>query len=111
MGFVDTIIAKYIATVMGYLSVSRPFLDLAHPRHMHSTHGEIMQDYYRSGRMLVRMAEAIGRLVLSGRELTRLAGYTARVSELMVVLRDMERGVYERTMVNGGTVETAEDGE
>ncbi len=35
-----------------------------------------MQDYYRSGRMLVRMAEAIGRLVLSGRELTRLAGYS-----------------------------------
>ena len=23
----------------------------------------------------------------------------------------MERGIYERTMVNGGTVETAEDGE
>ena len=95
--------------------------------------------------MLVRMAEAIGRLVLSGREMTRLAGwvllsppsthvhartihththahtlthlpsspvrYTARVSELMVVLRDMERGVYERTMVSGGTVETVEDGE
>ena len=33
------------------------------------------QDYYRSGRMLVRMAQAIGRLVLAGRELTRLAGY------------------------------------
>ena len=32
------------------------------------------QDYYRSGRMLVKMAEAIGRLVLAGRELTRLAG-------------------------------------
>ena len=33
-----------------------------------------LQDYYRSGRMLVRMAEAIGRLVLAGREMTRLAG-------------------------------------
>ena len=33
------------------------------------------QDYYRSGRMLVRLAQAIGRLVLAGRELTRLAGY------------------------------------
>ena len=28
-----------------------------------------------TGRMMVKMAEAIGRLVLSGRELTRLAGY------------------------------------
>ena len=28
----------------------------------------------------------------------------------MVVLRDIERGVYQRTMVNGGTVETTKDG-
>ena len=34
----------------------------------------LSQDYYRSGRMLVKMAEAIGRLVLAGRELTTLAG-------------------------------------
>ena len=34
----------------------------------------LLQDYYSSGRMLVRMAQAIGRLVLAGRELTRLAG-------------------------------------
>ena len=33
------------------------------------------QDYYQSGRMLVKMAEAIGRIVLAGREMTRLAGY------------------------------------
>lgn len=31
-----------IATVVGYLAVSRPFLNLAHPRHMHSSHSEIM---------------------------------------------------------------------
>ena len=34
----------------------------------------VFQDYYKSGRMLVRMAEAIGRIVLAGREMTRLAG-------------------------------------
>lgn len=31
-----------IATVVGYLAVSAPFLDLSHPRHMHSTHNEIL---------------------------------------------------------------------
>ena len=31
-----------IATVVGYLSVSKPFLDLSDPRHRHSTHAEIM---------------------------------------------------------------------
>ena len=36
--------------------------------------GTCLQDYYKSGRMLVKMAEAIGRIVLAGREMTRLAG-------------------------------------
>ncbi|MPC33602.1 ATP-binding cassette sub-family D member 3 [Portunus trituberculatus] len=56
-------------------------------------------DYYRSGRMLVKLAEAIGRLVLAGRELTRLAGFTARVQELLTVLKDLNVGQYQRTMV------------
>jgi ATP-binding cassette subfamily D (ALD) protein 3 len=99
MGFIDSMVAKYLATVVGYYAVSRPFLNLSHPRHANTTHSERMMDYYSSGRMLVRMAQAIGRLVLAGRELTRLAGYTTRMSQLSVVLRDLERGVYERTMV------------
>jgi len=58
-----------------------------------------MGDYYRSGRMLLNLAMAVGRLVLAGRELTRLAGYTARVTELQAVLKDLNSGVYKRTML------------
>lgn len=50
--------------------------------------------------MLIKLAEAIGRLLLAGREMTRLAGFTARMSELMKVLDDLNMGRYERTMVN-----------
>ena len=49
--------------------------------------------------MLVKLAEAIGRLVLAGRDLTRLAGFTSRVTELMTVLKDLNSGRYQRTMV------------
>lgn len=66
MGVLDNVVAKYWATVVGYLAVSRPFLDLTHPRHANSTHSEIMEDYYKSGRMLVNMSSAVGRLVLAG---------------------------------------------
>ena len=59
--------------------------------------------------MLVRMAEAIGRLVLAGREMTRLSGFTARVYELIMVLRDLHKGMYKRTMVTTGS-ENTEDG-
>lgn len=70
MGFIDSIIAKCtyaikeimewnlwkkwsilnlncfvsdLATVVGYLVVSRPFLDLSHPRHLKSTHSELLE--------------------------------------------------------------------
>ncbi|XP_028821668.1 ATP-binding cassette sub-family D member 3a isoform X2 [Denticeps clupeoides] len=99
MGFVDSIIAKYLATVVGYLVVSRPFLTPNHPRHLHSTHSELLEDYYQSGRMLLRMSQALGRIVLAGREMTRLSGFTARITELMKVLQDLNTGKYERTMV------------
>lgn len=85
---------------MGYYVVSRPFLDLNNVRHMKSSHSDIMEDYYRSGRMLVNLATAVGRLVLAGRELTRLAGFTARVTDLISVLKDLNQGKYTRTMVN-----------
>ncbi|XP_062847495.1 ATP-binding cassette sub-family D member 3a [Trichomycterus rosablanca] len=100
MGMIDSIIAKYLATVVGYLVVSRPFLNLKHPRHLHSTHAELLEDYYQSGRMLLRMSQALGRIVLAGREMTRLAGFTTRITELMKVLKELNSGKYERTMVS-----------
>ncbi|KPP71061.1 ATP-binding cassette sub-family D member 3-like [Scleropages formosus] len=151
MGFVDSIVAKYFATVVGYLVVSRPFLDRLHPRHLHSTNAELLevrkvpclahdlhpctltlldmfvevlcvnfpaygfngsfspdserefpspQDYYQSGRMLFRMSQSLGRVVLAGREMSRLSGFTSRITELMMVLKDLNSGKYERTMVS-----------
>ncbi|KAI7792687.1 ATP-binding cassette sub-family D member 3a isoform X3 [Triplophysa rosa] len=100
MGMVDSIVAKYFATVVGYLVVSRPFLNLSHPRHLSSTHAELLEDYYQSGRMLLRMSQALGRIVLAGREMTRLSGFTARITELMRVLKELNSGKYERTMVS-----------
>jgi len=100
MGIVDNMVAKYWATVVGYMAVSRPFLDLANQRHKDSTHSEIMEDYYKSGRMLVNLSTAVGRLVLAGRELTRLAGFTQRVTDLIGVLKELNQGKYVRTMVS-----------
>ncbi|XP_041064441.1 ATP-binding cassette sub-family D member 3a [Carcharodon carcharias] len=100
MGFVDSIIAKYLATVVGYLVVSRPFLNLSDPRHLKSNHAELLEDYYQSGRMLLRMSQALGRIVLAGREMTRLSGFTARITELMQVLKELNSGKYERTMIS-----------
>uniref|UniRef100_A0A8C7QNQ7 ATP-binding cassette, sub-family D (ALD), member 3a n=1 Tax=Oncorhynchus mykiss TaxID=8022 RepID=A0A8C7QNQ7_ONCMY len=100
MGFLDSMVAKYMATVVGYLVVSRPFLNLSDPRHMNSTQAELMEDYYQSGRMLLSLAQALGRIVLAGRDMTRLSGFTMRITELRKVLKELNSGKYERTMVS-----------
>lgn len=102
IGVADNIIAKYIATVVGFYAVSMPFLNENHPTLAKSSAQERFGIYYTYGRMLVKLAEAIGRLVLAGREMTRLAGFTSRVTEILKVLKDLNSGKYERTMVTDG---------
>lgn len=106
MGFIDNIVAKYVAITVGFYAVSRPFFVTNHNLLTTGTENDRFKHYYTYGRMLVKMAEAIGRLVLSGRELTKLAGLTSRVTQLRQVLDDINNGKYKRTMVennaNGG---------
>ncbi|XP_065212184.1 ATP-binding cassette sub-family D member 3 [Planococcus citri] len=110
MGIADNIVAKYIATVVGFFAVSIPFMD---SRHSFTGLGkdERFRFYYTMGRMLVKLAEAIGRLVLAGREMTRLAGFTARVTEIMVVLDDLNKGHYVRNMVQNNPENGIANGE
>ena len=100
MGIVDTMVTKYCATIVGFFVVSRPFLDILSPSLVGLNNEQLMQEYYKSGRMLMNLAGAVGRLVLAGRDLTRLAGFTSRVFELIEVLQDLNNGKYVRTMVN-----------
>ncbi|KAE8740936.1 ABC-transporter, subfamily D member 01 [Frankliniella occidentalis] len=99
VGVVDNIVAKYFATVVGMIAFSIPFMNTEHAQLSKIGQEERFRYYYTYGRMMVKLAEAIGRLVLAGREMTRLAGFTARVTELMNVLKDVNEGHYQRTMV------------
>ncbi|CAD6190194.1 unnamed protein product [Caenorhabditis auriculariae] len=100
IGFVDNIVAKYLATVVGWYSIGTSFFDRNHTPFKGKTRNELMQEYYNSGRMMYKMAEALGRLALAGRDLTRLSGFTTRVDTLINVLEDVDTGKYERTMVS-----------
>lgn len=100
MGIIDNLVAKYIASVVGFWVVSLPFLSGTH-LFAQANNNERSRLYYTYGRMLVKLAEAIGRLVLAGRDLTRLAGFTTRVTQLRNVLKELNEGTYQRTMVAG----------
>ncbi|XP_072762219.1 ATP-binding cassette sub-family D member 3 [Anoplolepis gracilipes] len=99
MGIVDNFVGKYFATIVGFYAVSVPFFQKNHSV-LSGTANHRFKSYYTYGRMLVKMAEAVGRLVLAGRELTRLAGFTARVTEIKTVLDELNAGKYERTMIS-----------
>lgn len=96
-----------VATVVGFYAVSIPFFTPNHP-FTKGDQSERLKNYYTFGRMLVKLAEAIGRLVLAGRELSRLAGFTSRMTELTHVLRELNEGKYERTMVSNSSSADAE---
>ncbi|PIC45071.1 hypothetical protein B9Z55_005215 [Caenorhabditis nigoni] len=99
IGFVDNIVAKYLATVVGWYAVGSSFFDKNHKPFVGMSRNELMQEYYNSGRMMYKMAEALGRLALAGRDMTRLSGFTSRVDTLLNVLDDVNNGNYKRTMV------------
>lgn len=105
-GFVDAILVKYVATIVGYAIVSIPvffndsfiFRILSHasastPRKWQdpetASASNIAGLYTRNSRLLLQLAGAIGRLVLAGKEITKLTGYCQRVTKLENVLDDL----------------------
>jgi len=103
-GVVDSLVAKYAATLVGLLIISRPFLSKTNTDGSAPAEGRLskvdMERYYASARMLLNLSSAMGRLILAGRELARLAGFTARVTELDTVLDSLATGRYHRQFVS-----------
>lgn len=93
IGIADNIIGKYISTIVGFISVSIPFMT-ASGSVTGLAQEERYRSYYTMGRMLVKLAEAIGRLVMAGREITRLNGFTTRLMEFLNVLQEVNQGCY-----------------
>jgi ATP-binding cassette subfamily D (ALD) protein 3 len=101
IGFCDTLITKYLATAVGFFVISKPFFDFGNETFNQMSYSELLQTYYKSGRMLFNLSLAMGRLITAGRGLTRLAGFTERVTQLDYVLNELNKQRYQRTLVDG----------
>lgn len=53
----------------------------------------------RNSSLLINLAKAIGRLVVSYKEVQNLAGYTTLIYEMEEVLTDLSEGRYKRVMI------------
>ena len=102
-GIIDSVAVKYCATILAYALLSRPVFDPNYATEYMGANGsdptKIMEDYSRNSNYLINLSQAIGRVILAGRDLTKFAGYTSRVADLFEVLEDVQHGKYERTMI------------
>ena len=53
----------------------------------------------RNTSLLINLAKAIGRIVVSYKDVQNLAGYTTLIYEMKEVMDDLTAGKYERKMV------------
>lgn len=106
-GIVDSVLVKYCATQLAFFILSRPVFGRRAEQDVKLTEDtdstKIMEDYSTNSGYLINLSQAVGRLVLAGRDLTRFAGYTYRVSEFLGVLEDINAGKYQRTMVSASS--------
>lgn len=102
-GIFDSIFVKYLATILAYYLLARPVFNAKYATSLMGGAAkdptQLMEEYSRNSSYLVNLSQAVGRVILAGRDLTRFAGYTHRVAELFGVLEEVNQGIYRRTMV------------
>jgi ATP-binding cassette subfamily D (ALD) protein 3 len=115
MGIFDSMLVKYGAVMVGYTVVGLPVFGPGREAYLKSVANDptkITKDYVRNSSLLINLAKAIGRIVVSYKDVQNLAGYTSLIHELDEVLTDLEAGKFRRTQVvtleNGMTAASEE---
>src|SRR5450432_3930593 len=104
MGFFDSMLVKYGAVMVGYAVLGLPVFGSgseAYLAKIGTDTSAITRDYIRNSSLLINLAKAIGRLVISYKEVQQLAGFTTLVYEMKEVLGDLEKGKFVRTQIKG----------
>jgi ATP-binding cassette subfamily D (ALD) protein 3 len=102
MGIFDSMLVKYGAVMVGYTVVGLPVFGPNSAEYLKKrgdNQATITKDYVRNSSLLINLAKAIGRLVVSYKEVQSLAGYTTFIHEMDEVLTDLSDGKYKRVMV------------
>lgn len=102
MGIYDSMLVKYGAVMVGYTVVGLPVFGPNSKEYLEKygdDQAQITRDYVRNSSLLINLAKAIGRIVVSYKEIQNLAGYTTLINEMDEVLGDLSNGKYQRVMV------------
>ena len=100
MGIFDSMLVKYGAVMVGYTVVGLPVFGPGREDYLKEVKNDptkITKDYVRNSSLLINLAKAIGRIVVSYKDMQNLAGYTTLIHEMDEVLDDLRNGTYVRT--------------
>eukprot|EP00330_Aristerostoma_sp_ATCC50986_P012335 CAMPEP_0114590036 /NCGR_PEP_ID=MMETSP0125-20121206/12353_1 /TAXON_ID=485358 ORGANISM="Aristerostoma sp., Strain ATCC 50986" /NCGR_SAMPLE_ID=MMETSP0125 /ASSEMBLY_ACC=CAM_ASM_000245 /LENGTH=500 /DNA_ID=CAMNT_0001787259 /DNA_START=543 /DNA_END=2045 /DNA_ORIENTATION=+ len=103
MGVFDNFLTKYGAFLVGYSILGIPVFGSGKEEYLKKVGNDasaITKDYIRNSNLLINLAKAIGRLVISYKEVQLLAGYTSLVFDMKNVLQDISQEKYKFTMAN-----------
>lgn len=113
MGCFDTFFVKYGAVLIGYAILGLPVFGSGSEEYLRKVGNDpsaITRDYVRNSSLLINLAKvlscfivwtnkllskAIGRLVVSYKEIQNLAGYTTLVDEMKTVIQDLDSGSWK----------------
>lgn len=98
IGMMDNIVGRYMSTIVGYLALANPFFS---SRYTSASSEDRLTQYYVAGRMMMKLAESITRVILAGQDLSKLAAYTSRVDSLVKSM-DQQSGEQPSTMILPG---------
>ncbi|KAI8996014.1 ABC transporter transmembrane region 2-domain-containing protein [Gaertneriomyces semiglobifer] len=104
-GMMEDFIIKYFWGAMGMALCGIPaFFEMPGE----SGSGDIgtrTRGFVTNRRLLLSSADAFGRIMYSYKEVSELAGYTARVSELLAVFDDLKKGQFQKTLVSNANTD------
>ena len=102
MGVFDSMVVKYGAFMVGYGVLALPVFGANSEQYNKSVGddtGALTRDYIRNSSLLINLAKAIGKLVISYQQVQNLAGYTTLIYEMKEVLDDLVQGRFVRSQV------------
>ncbi|CAG8687820.1 3174_t:CDS:10, partial [Dentiscutata heterogama] len=103
-GMMEDFIIKYFWGAMGLVLCSVPvFFNISGDKKENL--GSRAEGFITNRRLLMSSSDAFGRIMYSYKEIAELAGYTARVSELLDVFDEVKAGRFKKQLVSSVSIE------